>query len=75
MEVGDTIVYLKHRATTTYDKKAVMDLLGVDECLQYGLLNTNDAAISKYLKQHPDIKIETNKGYTNPFLAVRKKNG
>lgn len=69
------VVYYKQRATTTYDKDKVISILGIEECMKYGLLKVNDAAVARYLKQHPEIKIEGTKAYSAPFIAARMTNG
>ena len=68
-------VYYKKRASTTYDKAKVLAAIPEEDWLEYNIVKCNDAAITRYLKEHPEVaeKLQAYKGYTKPFLATRKK--
>lgn len=70
-----TIVYERRRATTTYDKNKVLAIIPREDWIKYGIVKPNDAVITKYLQQHPELKdkILPLKGYTKPFLSTKKK--
>jgi hypothetical protein len=65
------VVYITNRHRTTYTSKDILDIVGIDVAIKYGLVSVNQTAFKTYLKQHPEISLPSRNEYTKPFLGTK----
>ena len=49
-------VYIKQRATTSYDKSTIFKLISIGDLFEYNIIEPNNNKIKKYFDEHPKLK-------------------